>query len=63
VCYEIKEVLFKIRPGAGYNVNVAPADHLGKGQTEFRGAHGSGKRNKHFSTAAKMAGIAVSGVH
>ena len=56
---EVEDVLFEVRPGAGYRLDLVPPNHLGEREAELGGAHRAGDGHEHLAAAVEVRGVRV----
>ncbi len=61
--HQVEHVLLQIRAGAGDEMHLVAANHLGQGQPEFGGAHGAREANHHAAAGVQMGAVGPRGVH
>jgi len=59
---KVEDILLKVCSRAADRMNFILPDHLGKRETEFRGAHGSRNSHEHGATFLKVSGVGMSGI-
>src|SRR5690606_42099375 len=59
---EVEDVLLEVGAGAGDDLHLVLADHLGERQAELGGAHGAGEGDHHGAAALHVRDVGVGGV-
>ena len=59
---KVENILFEIGAGADDSVDFSLADHFGKGDAEFRGAHRAGEGHEHDAALIEMARVGLGGI-
>src|SRR5450756_1218284 len=60
---EVEDILLQIRAGAGNEMHLVLADHLGEREAQFRSAHGPAQRDHHLAALVEVGHVALGGVH
>ena len=63
VGHQVEDVFLQVVGAAADEGDLVPADHLGQGDTEFCGGHGSGHGEEHLAALVKELFIGLGGVY